>query len=273
MQQLIADGVLQLAVARRGDRAVVFAEKLIAQAHAAHFYRIQIGKIMGIAHNQLGTAAADVDEQPGFLAIFQTAGHAQIDQARLFPPGNHGESQARMLPHPLQEGRGVLRVAHGGRGAGHDIRGAVGRAHARHALKHVNGALHGLFVQMAAQKNALAQTDHVLDLIEHRAGGIDRPHAHQHQTYGIAAQIKDAHDLAGPPGIPGLLNAGSPVRRGLHWGRHEQHSFLPNSASKRSPLTPVRRISSRQGALDRRHSSTFFLPMRALRLSTRPWRL
>ena len=160
---------------------------------------------MGIAHNQLRAAAADVDEQPVFLAVFQAAGHAQIDQARLLPSGNDGEGQARMLPDPLEKNRGVIRVAHGCRGAGHNIRNAVSRTHPGHALEHMDSALHGLLVQAAVQKHALAQTDHMLNLIEHRAGGIDRPHPHQHQAHGVAAQVENAQHLAGLNGGSGGL--------------------------------------------------------------------
>ena len=110
-----------------------------------------------------------------------------------------------MLPDPLEKNRGVIRVAHGCRGAGHNIRNAVSRTHPGHALEHMDSALHGLLVQAAVQKHALAQTDHMLNLIEHRAGGIDRPHPHQHQAHGVAAQVENAQHLAGLNGGSGGL--------------------------------------------------------------------
>ena len=67
----------------------------------------------------------------------------------------------------------------------------------------MDSALHGLLAQAAVQKYALAQADHMFDLIEHRAGGVDRPHPHQHQAHGVAAQVENTQHLAGLSGGSG----------------------------------------------------------------------
>ena len=125
----------------------------------------------------------------------QSAGDAQIDEPGLFPPGDHGDGKPRGLIGPLDEFLGIMGVAHGGGRHGDDLLRAVGGAHGPERMQHMEGPLHGLFLQAALLEGVLAQAQHVLDAVEHRKDAVGSD-AHHHEVGGIAAQIDDPQNPA-----------------------------------------------------------------------------
>ena len=244
-QGIVADIGLQGGVALGGDGAGVLVEKEVGQAHAAHLEGVEVAVILGIAHHQLGAAAADVDEQAQALGMGQAAGDAQIDEAGLFAAGDHAEVDAGLFPDTAHEVRAVDRVAHGGRGDGDDLRGGVDGAHLGHAAQDVDGPGHALFTQVARLEGAFAQAHHVLDLVEDRMRAVGQD-AHQHQAQRVAAQVDDADDAF--PLRPFVV-------RHYRMG-HTHSSSTPKMCMNRSPLTSRRSCSGAQSRAPLRVSTT-----------------
>ena len=191
MQRDIADMGLQgrIFAGRHGFPAV--AEKEVGQAHAAQLDGIKIAVALRIAHDQFRTAAAYVDEQAQFVAAFQPAGHAEINQAGFLLSRHDGEVDARPFPHPEDKILTVVCVAHGGRGNGDNLRRFVHRAHFGQPAQNADGSAHGLFLKAVMHESALTEAHHVLDLIQNRGRSV-RMNTDNQQPEGIAAQIDDA---------------------------------------------------------------------------------
>ncbi len=196
MQGLVADVALQggVAVGRNGLAAIP--EKEIGQAHATHLEGIQILVALRVAHDKLGAAAADVDEQPQTIRVREPAGHAQIDQPGLLKPRNDGKGEARLVVHAANEILPVGGLTHGGGGDGDGFRDVVDRAHFREAAQHRDGAGHALLAEAAVRESPLPEPDHVLDLIEHRGRTVGKK-ADDEQAHRVAPQIDDADDPLG----------------------------------------------------------------------------
>ena len=240
MQRDIADMGLQgrIFAGRHGFPAV--AEKEVGQAHAAQLDGIKIAVALRVAHDQFRTAAAYVDEQAQFVAAFQPAGHAEINQAGFLLSRHDGEVDTRPFPHPEDKFLSVVRVAHGGRGNGDNLRRFVHRAHFGQPAQNAYGSAHGLFLKAVMHESALAEAHHVLDLIQNRGRSV-RMNTDNQQPEGIAAQIDDA-DI--------------PFRRRDYPARHMHSSSRSKRCANKSPFFRTRALSSGQSFRQSRESTT-----------------
>lgn len=113
VQGLVADVTLQRRVGIGGNRPFVVLKEQVGQAHAAELERIEVHVGLGIAHDELGAAAADVDEQPKAFAVLQPAGNPKIDEARLFAARYDREVDPGLFLHAADEFGAVDGVAYG----------------------------------------------------------------------------------------------------------------------------------------------------------------
>ena len=77
--------------------------KLRAQTNGAEPQRVEIAMLMLGAQDDLGAAAADVDEERLLALEVKAAGHAEIDQPRLFLARHHAHVELRSFLQPLDE--------------------------------------------------------------------------------------------------------------------------------------------------------------------------
>ncbi len=111
-----------------GDLAV--AEESLAQRHAAHLQAFELERREPIADDQLGAAAADVDDQPPARLARHGMRDARVDEARLFHARNDFDGMPERLARPFEEG---LLAAGDPQGVGaHDAHAA--RMHGAQAL-------------------------------------------------------------------------------------------------------------------------------------------
>ena len=136
-------------------------------------------------------------ETPQLVAALQPAGYAEVNQTGFLPARNRGEVNAGLFPHSEDEVLTVLRIAHGGRGDGHDFRSFIYRAHFSQTAQHPESAVHGLVLGAVMDKTAFAKTHHVLDLIQDRRGSV-RMDADEQQADRVAAEIDDADGFFRP---------------------------------------------------------------------------
>ena len=197
MQGLVADVTLQRRVGIGGNRPFVVLKKQVGQAHAAELERIEVRIGLGIAHDELGAAAADVDEQTEAFALLQPAGNPEIDEACLFAARDDREIDPGLFLHAADEFGAVDGVAYGRRGDGDDFRRLIDRAHFRQPAQHRDGAGHRLFLKAVVGEPAFAEPDHVLDLIQNRRGAV-RMDADEQQAHRVAAEIDDADGFFRP---------------------------------------------------------------------------
>ncbi len=197
VQGLVADVALQRRVGIGGNRPFVVLKKQVGQAHAAELERIEVRIGLRVAHDELGAAAADVDEQPEAFALLQPAGNAEVDEARLFAARYGREVYPGLFLHAADKFGAVDGVAHGSRGDGDDFRRPIDRAHFRQPAQHSNGAGHRFLLKAAVGEPAFAEANHVLDLVQDRRGTV-RMDADEQQTHRVAAEIDDADDFFRP---------------------------------------------------------------------------
>ncbi len=85
-----------------GDLAV--AEEPLAQADAAHLQALELQRRQPLADDELGAAAADVDDQAPARLARHGVRHAGVDEPRLFHAGDDLDRVAERLAGALEEG-------------------------------------------------------------------------------------------------------------------------------------------------------------------------
>ena len=108
--QLREGGELGPAHALLADLAV--REEAPAEGDATHAQALQRQGFEAFADDELGGAAADVDDQPPSL-LGQGVGRPQVDQARLLAAGDDLDAVAQLRLGALDEGLAVGRLAQG----------------------------------------------------------------------------------------------------------------------------------------------------------------
>jgi len=111
-----------------GDLAV--AEKPLAERDAAHLQALQLERREGLADDELGAAAADVDHQAPSRLVRHGVRHAQVDESRLLHAGNDFDRMPESLARTLEERLLAVRQAQ-----------RVGAHHAHAVGLHVTQAL------------------------------------------------------------------------------------------------------------------------------------
>ncbi len=110
-RQLLARGQLGRLHMRLVDLAV--GEILEAVREAAHVERFGELRIEAGADDELGRAAADVDDQPARGGGRHRVRHAEVDEARFLAAGDDLDREAEHRARLTQELRGILRDAQG----------------------------------------------------------------------------------------------------------------------------------------------------------------
>ena len=116
--QFVARGELGLLHRALGDLAV--GEVLEAVTHAPHVKAFQLERLQAAPDDELGRAAADVDDQPLVLGHGQAVRHATIDQARFLASRHDFNRESK---------RGLGLLEETGRILGHPQRVGADRAH------------------------------------------------------------------------------------------------------------------------------------------------
>ena len=107
--QLVARGELGLLHGALAHLAV--RKEAQAVGDAAHEQAFELQRLVARADDELGRAAADVDDQPLFLRGGKLVGDAEIDEARLLASRHDLDREAERRLRLLEERRGVLRHA------------------------------------------------------------------------------------------------------------------------------------------------------------------
>ncbi len=105
-----------------GGRRIVLEERL-AQADRAERLGVRIQQVPAVGRDDLGAAAADIDDQDTLVALRPNALHSQMDQPRLFAARNDFHRRADCFRRACQKFALIARVAN--RAGGH-------HAHAHH---------------------------------------------------------------------------------------------------------------------------------------------
>ena len=103
--------------------------KLRAQANSPEAQRVEILVLMLGAQHDLCAAAADVDEERLLGLKVKAAGHAEIDQPRLFLPRHHAHVELRSFLQALDELSLVLRFPCRRGGHGNHVVGPIRANH------------------------------------------------------------------------------------------------------------------------------------------------
>src|SRR5690606_33478917 len=172
-----------------GDLAV--GKEPAGEGHAADRQTFTQDGFETFADDELGAAAAGIDDQPLALIIGQGVGHAQIDESRLLPPGNHIYPVAEDILDLTDEDRTI--ACHPQGIGSHDAHSARGQPvdQLGKAPQAVQPALHGLLgqvvvlIQTAGQLHLLAQPLQNPDL--------SMIHPGQHHMEAVGAQIYGRH--------------------------------------------------------------------------------
>src|SRR5690606_5772934 len=109
--QFHGDFGLRLVPAPRGDLAVF--EEAQGTGDATDLQALAFQRFVTATDDELGTAAADIDDQTLFLAERQPARHALVDQARFLAPRYHFDRMSQRGFRRQQESLRIAQLAHG----------------------------------------------------------------------------------------------------------------------------------------------------------------
>ena len=139
-----------------GCRRIVLDERL-AQADCAERLGVRIQQAPAVGRDNLGAAAADIDDQDALVALRPNALHSQMNQPRLFAPRDDFHRRAHRFRRACQKFAliaGVANRAGGHHADAHHVELAIRDGHPR---QHSAGGLQCLLVDGAAAEDALTQ--------------------------------------------------------------------------------------------------------------------
>ncbi len=90
-------------------RDLAIAEETLAQRNAAHLQTLELERCETLADDQLGAAAADVDDEALSRLARHGMGHSGVDEARLLHAGNDLDRMSQRFARPFQEGLFAMR--------------------------------------------------------------------------------------------------------------------------------------------------------------------
>ena len=165
-------------------------EVLQAVAHAAHVKARELLRLVARADDELGRAAADVDDEPLLLRRRQAVLHAEVDETRFFAACDDLDRKAERGLRVLQERACVLRDAQRiGADRAHRVPVEAAQAFAEALQAGERALLRGcveqlVFVEPGAEPHGLAQGIEGIDLIADDAGDL--------AVEGVASEIDAA---------------------------------------------------------------------------------
>ena len=132
------------------------------------------------ASRDLDAAAADVDDHRDVPGHADAVDRRQMDEPRLFRPGDDARSDPGLLGDRLQELAAVFRFARRARGNGDDLVDAVRFGQPPEFRQHLERGVHRFRRERAPVEPARAQTDHFLFPVNDFEGqvGADLDHDH-----------------------------------------------------------------------------------------------
>jgi hypothetical protein len=206
--------VVDIAAAQR-----LVAEEALGEADGAELEAARLEHATGPAENELGAAAADVDQHDLLIEDGHRLQHTQVDEPGLLDPGDHLDLDAGLRPGALEEDVAVLRFAHGTRrdrvhsGAG-DLR------HLAEALQRLDAAVDGRRLQHLHVARARAQAHHLLLAVDDLEAGavegarheqVDRVRADVDGREGVL--LSHARTLPHRLSGPGHVDPGDSLRK------------------------------------------------------------
>ena len=139
----------------RGGRVVP--QKNLAQPDGPQRFGERFPQAAGFGGDDLGAAAADIDDEDAFGRLRPVALDAEVNQARFFAAGDDLDRGANGFRRARQKSLLVAAVADGAgghRADAHHVQLAVDRGHAG---QHGARGLQGIFADRAGAENALTQ--------------------------------------------------------------------------------------------------------------------
>src|SRR6185437_8779475 len=195
--------------ARRGHalgRDLAVAEEALAQADAAHLQALQLERHQPLADDELGAAAADVQNQaPAGLARHGVR-HAGVDEPRLLHAGDDLDGVPESLTGALE--KSLLAVRHAQRVGAHDphVVGAHVPQPLAEALQTGQGARRHLLVDAAVLLDARSQTHHLAQAVDDDELAVRIARDDQVETVGAEVyRREDVRKRAGGPLRVGFL--------------------------------------------------------------------
>ena len=153
-------------------REPALAEVAHGQAHRADREGLCRQRLAPLAQDQLRRSPADVDDQARLLTGLQV-GHAGVDQARLFAPGDDLDREAQHALRALQELVAVGRLAQRLGGHGAHARRRQRLQMRRELLQALQPALRGLLGQPALLVEPGPQPDGLLQVLHPPVAAAD----------------------------------------------------------------------------------------------------
>ena len=143
----------------------VAGQEALGHAHRAQAPGVELARVAADDVDELHRAAADVEHDP--VGERRRVDRRQVAVARLLLAAEHAHAQAAGRLGALEEGRGVRRVADGGRRDREDVVGldAAGRAEVGEDLHRRLRARHPGLAQLAGGRQALADAHRLVDLV------------------------------------------------------------------------------------------------------------
>ncbi|MCY1232082.1 hypothetical protein D9M72_445550 [compost metagenome] len=209
----------QLGLLHRVLIDVAAGEELAAVRYAADIQAFHQLRLVAVADDELGRAAADIDHQAVALAGRGVVRGPEVDQPRLFAPGDHFDREAQRAFGLDQELGRVLGHAQriGGDGAhlvGRELAQPVAEAPQRIDAAAPRGLVQ-VFVgrQAGGQADGLAQRVDLEDLAGRAIGGGGLVHPPDHQAEAVRTHIDGSQQAWGV--VHRVL--GGLVRVGVAW--------------------------------------------------------
>ena len=140
---------------------VAAGEEAVGEPDGAELEAAGGQRLAPLAEQQLGRAAADVDEEHPLVEHRHRLQHAEVDQPGLLGAGDDLDVDARLVACPVEEDVGVGRLAHGAGGDGAQ-RGAVAVGDAAHPAQAGDAAVDGFGRHLLHVAAAVPEPDDLL---------------------------------------------------------------------------------------------------------------
>ena len=123
IEAIIARGATRRVRARRGRayrardrraRPAIVAQEFVVEPQAAEPYAVQEERALGVAHDEFGRSAADIEDARHAAAERVSAADAEVDQARLLDVVEYVDRYAASRADGREEFLAIRRFAHGG---------------------------------------------------------------------------------------------------------------------------------------------------------------
>ena len=170
----------------RRDRAT--GEEAVGRPHRAELEAAGGDDLAALAEQELGRAAADVDEQQPPVEDGDRLEHPELDQASLLDPRDDLDVDPGLVPGAAEELLGVGGLAHRARGHGAH-RGAVAVDDAAHPLQRGDAPVDGVGVELLHVAAAVAEADH-LPLAGERLEPVTADRAGDDEMEAVGADVE-----------------------------------------------------------------------------------